>query len=171
MSDRSYPYHYESTALAKAPIDRVFAFLDDPKAMASHMGEASMMMMGSRMSIDVDADGGRVVGSRIRMDGRMMGISLSLEEAITERRVPTRKVWETLSAPKLLIIAHYRMGFELTPQGESSQVRVFIDYSLPSKAPGLWLGHLLGGVYARWCTKQMANDAARHFESTMDHSL
>jgi hypothetical protein len=55
MSDRSYPYHYESTALAKAPIDRVFAFLDDPKAMASHMGEASMMMMGSRMSIDVDA--------------------------------------------------------------------------------------------------------------------
>ncbi len=101
MSDRSYPYHYESTALAKAPIDRVFAFLDDPKAMASHMGESSMMMMGSRMSIDVDADGGRVVGSRIRMDGRMMGISLSLEEAITERRIPTRKVWETLGAPRL----------------------------------------------------------------------
>jgi hypothetical protein len=75
-----------------------------------------------------------------------------------------------LGAPKLLIIAHYRMGFELTPQGESSMVRVFIDYSLPSKAPGLWLGHLLGGVYARWCTKQMASDAARHFESTMDHS-
>ena len=87
------------SALAKAPIYRVFAHLDDPKSMASHMGESSMMMMGSRMSIDVDADGGRVVGSRIRMDGRMMGISLSLEEAITERRVPTRKVWETLSAP------------------------------------------------------------------------
>lgn len=138
--------------------------------MASHMGESSMMMMGSRMAIDVDTDGGRVVGSKIHMDGRMMGIALSLEETITERQVPTRKVWETLGAPKLLIIAHYRMGFELTPQGESSMVCVFIDYSLPSKAPGLWLGHLLGGVYARWCTKQMANDATRHFESTMDHS-
>nr|WP_315493537.1 SRPBCC family protein [uncultured Rhodoferax sp.] len=171
MSDRSYPYHYESTALAKAPIYRVFAHLDDPKSMASHMGESSMMMMGSCMAIDVDTDGGRVVGSKIRMDGRMMGIALSLEEAITERQVPTRKVWETLGAPKLLIIAHYRMGFELTPQGESSMVRVFIDFSLPSTAPGLWLGRLLGGVYARWCTKQMANDAARHFESTIDQSL
>lgn len=171
MSDRSYPYHYESTALAKAPIYRVFAHLDDPKSMASHMGESSMMMMGSCMAIDVDTDGGRVVGSKIRMDGRMMGIALSLEEAITERQVPSRKVWETLGAPKLLIIAHYRMGFELTPQGESSMVRVFIDFSLPSTAPGLWLGRLLGGVYARWCTKQMANDAARHFESTIDQSL
>ena len=26
---------------------------------------------------------------------------------------------------------------------------------------------LLGGVYARWCAKQMANAAARHFNSTM----
>lgn len=32
-----------------------------------------------------------------------------------------------------------------------------------ANAPGAWLGRLLGGVYARWCTKQMANDAARHF--------
>lgn len=170
MSDRSYPFHDEYTALVKAPINQVFAHLDDPKAMASHMGESSMMMMGSRMSIDVDPDGGHVVGSKIRMDGRMMGIALSLEEAITERKVPIRKVWETLGSPKLLIIAHYRMGFELTPKGESSQVRVFIDYSLPATAPGSWLGRLLGGVYARWCTKQMANDAARHFESAKDQS-
>ena len=43
------------------------AYLDDPKALAAHMGESSMMMAGSRMSINVDADGGRVVGSKIRM--------------------------------------------------------------------------------------------------------
>jgi Polyketide cyclase / dehydrase and lipid transport len=166
MSDRSFPFHDESSALAKAPVDRVFAHLDDPKALAAHMSESSMMMMGSHMSIDVDADGGRVVGSKIRMDGRMMGIPLSLEEVITERQVPSRKVWETIGTPKLLIIAHYRMGFELTRKGDTSLVRVFIDYSLPTHAPGSWLGRLLGGVYAHWCTKQMADDAARHFEST-----
>ena len=166
MSDRPFPFHDESTALARAPVDRVFAHLDDPKALSAHMGESSMMMMGSRMSIDVDADGGRVVGSKIRMDGRMMGIPLSLEEAITERRVPTRKVWETIGTPKLLVIAHYRMGFELTPRSDSTLVRVFIDYGLPTDAPASWLGHLLGGVYARWCTKQMTDDAARHFDST-----
>ena len=170
MSDRSFPFHDESTALIKAPVDRVFAHLDDPKALAAHMGESSMMLMGSRMSIDVDADGGRVVGSKIRMDGRMMGIPLSLEEVITERQVPSRKVWETIGTPKLVIIAHYRMGFELMRKDDTSQVRVFIDYSLPAHAPGSWLGSMLGGVYARWCTKQMADDAARHFNSTMAES-
>ena len=166
MINQSFPFHNESVAQANAPVDRVFAYLDDPKALAAHMGESSMMMAGSRMSINVDADGGRVVGSKIRMQGRMMGIPLSLEEVITERQVPSRKVWETIGTPNLVVMAHYRMGFELTPSGDASMVRVFVDYSLPTTAPGSWLGHLLGGVYARWCTKQMADDAARHFDST-----
>ena len=164
--DQSFPFHNESAALIKAPVDRVFAYLDDPKALAAHMGESSLMMAGSRMLIDVDTDRGRVVGSKIRMQGRMMGISLSLEEVIIERQVPIRKVWETIGTPNLLVIAHYRMGFELTPRGDSSIVHVFIDYSLPTTFPGSWLGRLLGGVYARWCTKQMADDAARQFDST-----
>ena len=166
MSDQSLPFHDESTALAHAPAARVFAYLDDPKALAAHMGESSMMMAGSRMSINVDADGGRVVGSKIRMQGRMMGIPLSLEEVITERQVPSRKVWETIGTPNLVVMAHYRIGFDLTPRGDASLVRVFIDYSLPTTAPGSWLGRLLGGVYARWCTKQMADHAASHFDST-----
>ena len=166
MSDQSFPLHHESSARVAAPIDQVFAYLDDPQALAAHMGESSMMMMGSRMSIDVDADGGRVVGSKIRMHGRMMGIPLSLEEVITKRLVPSKKVWETIGTPNLVVIAHYRMGFELTPSGDTTLVRVFIDYRFPTTAPGSWLGRLLGGVYARWCTKQMAGDAARQFDST-----
>ena len=166
MSEQSFPLHHESTAGVAASIDRVFAYLDDPKALAAHMGESSMMMMGSRMAIDLDADGGRAVGSQIRMHGRIMGIPLSLVEVVTERDVPKRKVWQTTGTPKLVVISHYRMGFELTPSGDVSMLRVFIDYSLPITAPGSWLGRLLGGVYARWCTKQMVDDAARHFDST-----
>ena len=163
MPDQSFPFHDESTALAHAPADRVFAYLDDPKSLSAHMGESSMMMLGSRMSMDVDADGGRAIGSKIRMHGSMMGIPLSLEEVITERQAPCRKVWETIGTPNLLVMAHYRMGFEVTPSGDSSRVRVFIDYSLPTSPPGSWLGRLLGGAYARWCTRQMAGGAARHF--------
>lgn len=162
-----FPFHDESVALVDAPADRVFAYLDDPKALSAHMGKSSAMMMGSRMSMKVDADDGRVVGSKIRMDGRMLGMSLSLDEVITERLVPFRKAWQTIGVPKLLVIAHYRMGFELTRHGDGSQVRVFIDYRLPSEAPGSWLGRLLGGVYARWCTKQMADGASRHFDPAM----
>ncbi len=167
MSGRSFPFHDESTVLANAPVDRVFAYLDDPKALAAHMGRPSVMMMGSRMSIEVDAGGGRVIGSKVRMQGRMMGIRLAIEEVITERQIPGRKVWETVGAPRLLVMGHYRMGFELTRQGDSSLVRVFIDYSLPTDTPGAWLGYLLGAAYAQWCTKQMANGAAMHFAATM----
>ena len=167
MSDQSFPFHYESTALANAPANLVFAYLDDPKSLSAHMGESSMMMLGSRMSMDVDAGGGRAIGSKIRMHGSMMGIPLSLEEVITERQVPSIKVWETIGTPNLLVMAHYRMGFELTRNGDLSLIRVFIDYSLPANAPRSWLGRLLGGVYARWCTKQMADDAARHFNPTL----
>ena len=163
MSNQSLPLQHESTALVHAPVDQVFAYLDDPNALAAHMSESSMMMMGSRMAIDVDADGGRAVGSKIRMQGRMMGIPLSLEEVVTERQVPSRKVWQTIGSPKLMVIAHYRMGFELTPSGEASMLRVFIDYRLPATAPGSWLGRMFAGVYARWCTKQLADGAARHF--------
>ena len=163
MPDQSFPFHHESSGPANASVEQVFAFLDDPKALAAHMGESSMMMLGSRMSIDVDAGGGRVIGSKIRMHGRMMGIRLSLEEVITKRQVPTMKVWETIGAPKLLVISHYRMGFELTRNGTSSLVRVFIDYGLPNKPPGSLFGYWLGAVYARWCTSQMVMGATRHF--------
>jgi hypothetical protein len=163
VSNRSFPCHNESSALVRAPIDRVFAHLDDPMLLAAHMSESSMMMMGSRMSTQVDVGAGREIGSKISMQGSMMGISLSLEEVITERHAPCKKVWETTGTPRLVVIAHYRMGFELTAKGDSSLLRVFIDYSLPTQWPGSWLGRLLGGVYARWCTRRIADDAARYF--------
>ena len=166
MSNQLFPFHDETSALVYAPIDRVFAHLDDPMALSAHMGESSMMI-GSRMLVEVDAGGGRAIGSKIRMNGRMMGIPLSLEQVITERQAPHRKLWKTIGTPELLVMAHYRMGFELSPKGDSSLLRIFIDYSLPATAPGSWLGRLLGTAYARWCTKRMADDAARYFNPTV----
>jgi carbon monoxide dehydrogenase subunit G len=165
MTDQFFLFHNASTALANAPCEQVFAYLDDPKALAAHMGKSSIMMFGSRMSTEVDADGGRKVGSKIRMHGRMLGIALALEEVITQRQVPSKKIWETIGTPNLQVIAHYRMGFELTPKGNTTLVRVFIDYNLPMHAPRSWLGHWLGGFYARWCTQRMARDAAAHFKT------
>ena len=158
-----FPLHAEHSARVDAPADRVFAYLDDPEALSSHMGESSMMMMGSRIAMQVDARGGREMGSKIRMYGRMMGIDLDLEEVITERHPPRGKVWETIGTPRLLVIAQYRMGFEVIPAGAACVVRVFIDYSLPSAPPGSWLGRCFAGIYARWCVRRMADDAAGHF--------
>jgi Polyketide cyclase / dehydrase and lipid transport len=171
MSNRSFPFHDESSALVHATIDQVFAHLDDPMSLAAHMGRSSMRMMGSRMSIEVDADGGRHIGSKVRMHGRMMGIPISLEEMITERQPPSKKFWETIGTPRLLVLAHYRMGFEVTPQGDSSLLRVLIDYNLPTTAPGSWLGRVLGPCYAHWCTTRMSDDAASHLNSGTANSL
>jgi hypothetical protein len=117
------------------------------------------------MQTEIDEGRGQKIGSRIRLSGRVFGVELSVEEIVTERNPPRRKVWETTGTPKLLVIGHYRMGFELSPQGNGSMLRVFIEYALPEGGPARWLGRLFGRYYARWCTQQMVDDAVNHFEA------
>ena len=122
------------------------------------------MMAGSSMVIEPDARHGRAVGSVIRLRGRVLGIPLSVEEVVTERTPPLRKVWKTTDKPRLLIIGRYSMGFEITPTGRTSRLRVFIDYELPYGKISIWLGRLFGHFYARWCTRRMADDAKMYFQ-------
>ena len=117
------------------------------------------------METELDEGRGQKVGSRIRLSGRVFGVALSVEEIVVERDPPHRKVWATTGAPKLLVIGHYRMGFELSPQGNGSMLRVFIEYALPARGLARWLGRLFGRYYARWCTQQMVDDAVKHFET------
>lgn len=154
--------HEETSALLSAPIDSAFAYLDDFHALSAHMERRSLMMAGSRMRIETDNDGGRAVGSHVRMQGRIFGMDLALEEVVTERDAPRRKAWRTLDA-KLLVIGQYELGFELTPRGEKTALRVFIDYELPRAGAARWLGRAFGPTYARWCTARMARDASKRF--------
>lgn len=82
--------------------------------------------------------GGRALGSKVRMQGRVLGMTLCLDEVVTERQPPLRKAWQTVDA-KLLVIGQYRLGFEISPNGNRSALRVFIDYDLPAKRPARWL--------------------------------
>ncbi len=117
------------------------------------------------MKIELDDGRGQRIGSRIRLAGSVLGIHLSVEEVVTERSSPHRKVWETTGSPRLLVIGRYQMGFEITSQGSGSLLRVFIDYALPEGVLARWLGYLLGGYYARWCTQRMVDDAVKYFAS------
>jgi hypothetical protein len=92
-------------------------------------------------------------------------MELTVEEIVTERTPPYRKVWETTGSPKLVVMGQYRMGFEITPEGPGSRLRVFIDYALPERAPTRWLGYLFGSYYAGWCTPRMIDDAVQYFAS------
>ncbi len=155
----------ECSGLVQAPMDRVFAYLDDHTRLSSHMSEPSWKMGGGHMSTELDAGRGQQVGSHIRLSGRVFGVKLSVDESVVRRDPPRIKVWETTGTPKLLVIGRYRMGFDLSPQEGDSLLRVFIEYALPHTAPARWFGRLLGQYYAQWCTRQMVADAVQHFQT------
>ena len=116
------------------------------------------------MTLEFDASKGRAVGAFIRLTGRVLGIPLSVEEVVTERNPPQRKVWNTIGGPQLMVIGAYRMGYEITAKSPSSHLRVFIDYGLPNGPISYWLGRLFGNIYAGWCARRMTKDAATHFQ-------
>ena len=149
------PRHFEGSAFIDASPEDVFAFVDDHSRFSSHMNESSWMMAGGRMSVELDEAKGQAVGSHIRLSGRVFGVSLYLDEVVTRREPPTNKVWETVGAPRLLVVGAYSMGVQITPEQSGSRLRVFIDYQLPDGPVTYWLGRLFGGLYARWCVDQM----------------
>lgn len=61
----SLPHHDESTATVAASPDRVYAFIDNPERLASHMGQSSWRMGGGHMTTTVDDGLGQQVGSTL----------------------------------------------------------------------------------------------------------
>ena len=118
------------------------------------------------MTIETDAGDGRVVGSRMRLAGRVLGMDLAVEGKVTERKPPYRKVWQTVGEPHLLVVGAYRMEVTIEKRGIGSHVRIAIDYALPSNGLSRWLGALFGAMYARWCVNQMIEDVRRRFAGT-----
>lgn len=154
---------YEESAFIPAPADDVFAYVDDFARLSAHMTKRSWIMLGSSMNVELDAGQGSSIGSKIRMSGRLLGLPLALEEVVIDRHPPRNKSWMTTGAPNLIVIANYRMGFEVTSLGTEARLRVYIEYSLPPRPPGSWLGRMLGRSYARWCVRRMISDTVRHF--------
>ena len=153
----------EARAHIAAPPAKVFEFLDDHQRLVSHMSKSSWSMGGGRMMLDADTGQGRVVGSRLRMSGRAFGIGLQVEEVITERIPPRRKVWETVGSPRLIVIGRYKLGFELLPDADGTAARIFIDYELPTGIFSRIGGAALADMYAKWCVNRMIEDARAHF--------
>ena len=160
----------EATVRIESSPETLFAYLDDHRHLGAHMSESSWMMLGSKMDYEFDAAEARSVGSRFGFHGKMLGISLSVEQEVAIRTPPKLKVWETIGAPNLWVIGRYRMGFEIVPTAGASLLRVFIDYDLPEAAPARWLGLVFANAYARWCTSRMAKDAASYFEKSRARS-
>jgi hypothetical protein len=163
MPERVYPHRFETSVDVNASPAALFAGLDDHERLSAHMMESSSMMAGNAMQFGFDETKGRSIGSKIRMSGHMLGFDLELEEVVTERVPPRRKVWETVDEPRLLVLGNYRMGFEIGERDATSRLTVFIEYDDPPVPWGL-VGRLFGPIYARWCTESMAQGAKWQFD-------
>ena len=160
---KNFERHYEEIELINAAADEVFAYADNHANFSSHMNKSSWMMGGSKMETSVDVGKGRKIGSHIRMSGKAFGLTLFLDEVVIQHEPPYRKAWETVGNLKLLVIDHYKLGFEISPDGKASKLKVFIDYDLPKNFASRLLGYLFGGVYAKWCVNQMIGGVREHF--------
>ena len=158
-----YARHEEHSAPINASAERVFDRLDDQTRLTEHMSRRSWKMGWGRMETLLDTQRGRSVGSHIVIRGRIFGLRLYLDEVVTMREPPLTKRWETVGEPRLLVIGRYRMGFDLTPNDTFAQLRVAIDYELPTKGISRVLGRLFGRSYAKWCTRQMVLDTQHFF--------
>jgi len=169
MTSGLFSLRHHSEADVAAQPEELFALLDDHARLARHMEKPTLMTMGSVFHIETDSLRGRAMGSVIRMSGTVLGARLSVEEVVTEYRPPLSKAWETCGEPRLLVVGDYRMGFNIAPRNGVSRLTVFIDYNLPERGMSWWLGRMFGGLYARWCTRRMTEDAVRSFRSEAVH--
>jgi len=163
MRAQTYERHYEEGVTLPVGVQEAFSYADDFSKLSSHMNTSSSTMMGGSMETLLDEGRGQAIGSHVRMKGKMMGVELLLDEVITERAPPHRKVWETIGKQHLLVIDSYRLGFDISQRNHSSELRVFIDYNLPAAGLSRWLGLIFSKFYAKWCVQQMVNDARKHF--------
>ena len=159
-----YTRHAEFSGTVRASPEQVFARLDDQTRLSAHMSKRSWKMGWGKMETLLDDQHGRAVGSHIILRGRVFGIPLYLDEVVTMREPPLRKQWATVGTPRLIVIGPYTMGFAINDAVSGrSHLRVDIAYDLPTKGVARFLGRLFGRSYAKWCTRQMVDDARRAF--------
>lgn len=155
--------HFEKNASIQASSQKVFGYVDDHSSFSAHMSQSSWMMIGGNMDTQTDEKRGQEVGSHIRMNGKVLGIKIFLDEVVTEHKPPFSKAWQTVGDLKLLVIGHYRMGLEISPENSYCKLKVYIDYELPQSFKTRWLGLLFGEIYAKWCVNQVINGVKEHF--------
>lgn len=155
--------HFEDSVLVEAPVNEIFAYADNHANFSSHMNKSSWMMGGGKMITQTDESKGQKVGSHIKMTGNIFGINLFLDEVITIHEPPYNKQWQTIGKINLLVIDHYKLGFNIKSEKPSSDFKVYIDYDMPKSPKTRLLGIFFGDMYAKWCVHQMTKGVESYF--------
>ena len=150
----------------------VFSFMDDLAKTGMHMTESSMMMMGSKLTLEDISNSGTGVGSIFRWYGKMMGMKMDFTETVTEWILNKSKKWETVGDAKVILFSWYEMGFDLKQEQDVTVANLWIRYKRPKTWFYKLLSFLFANWYCKWCLENMLNDTKAHAEkSNSRHTL
>jgi hypothetical protein len=147
------------TARLAAPAMEVFPIIDDLGVTGVHMTRSSMMMMGSKLSLEYLTTNRTGLNSKYRWQGKMMGIPMDFTVLVTEWDPGRAKVWETIGESKLVIYSWYRMTLDLEESQSGTLATLSISYKRPK---GFWnklLSYVFADIYCIWCLRKMLGDA------------
>jgi hypothetical protein len=144
--------------------EKVFKTIDDLGVTGMHMTQSSMMMMGSKLTLQFLTANKTGLGSKYRWTGKMMGLTMDFTVEVTKWVEAKAKVWETVGPTKLIIYSWYRMALDIKRQLDTTEAELSITYEKPVGFFNRILCFLLADWYCRWCLEKMLGDAKKVIE-------
>ena len=146
---------------------KIFAQMDDFSKTGMHMGENSMMMMGSKLKLEQLSLHPTGVIAKYRWFGKMMGMTIDFNEKVTQWQPDKFKEWETFGEAKIIIMSWYRMWFEITPAENRTIAKLSISYLPPKQWFYKILSFFFAKWYCNWCLNNMLNDTKKNLEKSL----
>ena len=141
--------------------EQVFKCIVDIGVTGMHMTQSSMMMMGSKLSLNFLTAYHTGFGSKYRWTGKILGMPMDFTVEVIKWIFPKEKIWETIGDAKLIIYSWYMMHLMVTPTPNGSKAELSISYEKPKGFINRLLSFLFADWYCRWCLKHMLDDAKK----------
>lgn len=141
--------------------EKVFQQMDDFSKTGMHMSQSSMMLMGSKLKLELLTPQQTGLGAKYRWYGKMMGMTIDFSETVTKWQPPLLKEWETIGEVKIIIMSWYRMWFEIISTENGTVTKLSISYLRPKQWLYKILSFLFADMYCNWCLKNMLNDSKK----------
>lgn len=156
------------SATIDAPAERMFAYVNDIRNLARHMSErGSMLMMGSKLRLEIVTPEPTGVGAAYRYSGRVMSLIIDFSESVTDYALGREKAWRTIGEQRLLIIDNYEMSVLVEPLPDArSEPAIAIDYTLSPALLWRAIGGMLAASYAKWRLERMIGGTLRDLQRT-----
>ncbi|HET9137022.1 MAG TPA: SRPBCC family protein [Candidatus Kapabacteria bacterium] len=151
--------------IIKAPVEQVFAYMDNIGNTGMHMMKNSSMMMGSKLKLDQLSENATGPNATFRWYGKMLWFKMDFTVLVTKWIKDREKSWETIGSARMIILGWYRMQLILTPIENTTKAELSIQYIKPEGFFYKILSLLLSSYYASWCLSNMLNDSKHYFES------